>query len=148
MSAATATVELRAPAGAPGADLTVDLTRARGALIDAGGTAQPDERFLAAHLVGLRIAAVVLAAGSCPDRTRRPRNAWRAVAEAVPALAGWAAVFAATEAERDAVRAGRVGVVSETAADELVRDTGRFLDLVEQALTDRRPSGPVPAARP
>ena len=36
----------------------------------------------------------------------RPRNAWRMVADVAPELGEWAGFFAATEAKRDAVRAG------------------------------------------
>lgn len=48
----------------------------------------------------------------------------------------WAAFFAATEAKRDAVRAGAVSIVSVREADDLVSDDQAFLALVEQALSD------------
>lgn len=108
-----------------------DLVRARHALLEAERTADPDERFLAAHLVALRVAAVVLAQWSAPGGARRPRNAWRTVAEAVPPLAGWAHHYASSESQRDAVRAGAVGVVGVREADALVADTRRFLGLVD-----------------
>lgn len=114
--------------------LPEDLARARVALLEAERLAAADDRFLAGHLVALRVAAVVLALGAPPRRRRRPRNAWLAVAEAVPALAGWASFYAASEGRRDAVRAGQAGVVSALEADLLVRDTGRFLDLVDRAV--------------
>ncbi|WP_375423123.1 SAV_6107 family HEPN domain-containing protein [uncultured Friedmanniella sp.] len=128
-----------APAGldVSGSGLPGDLARARVALLEAERTVAPDDRFLAGHLAALRVAAVVLALGSCPERMRRPRNAWRAVAEIAPGLAGWASFYAASEDRRDAVRGGRTGVVSAVEADELVRGTERFLDLVDRALTVR-----------
>ncbi len=124
------------PRGVPSpvSGLPEDLARARAALLEAERTVADDERFLAGHLVALRVAAVVLALRYHPQRARRPRNAWRTVAEAAPALAGWASFYAASEDRRDAVRAGRAGVVSALEADDLVRTTGYFLDLIERAL--------------
>lgn len=145
MPVAAAPAPVFVPTGTLAGDpvgLTGDLARARAALHEAWGTREPDERFLAGHLVALRVAAVVLASGARPGRVRRPRNAWRAVTEAVPALAGWASVFAATESQRDAVRAGATGVVSAVEADHLVRATESFLDVVDQVLS----AGPQPAA--
>jgi hypothetical protein len=57
-----------------------------------------------------------------------------------PELAEWAFFFAATEAKRDAVRAGVTGLVTLREADDLVRDTGCFLALVEHAVA---PPGPT-----
>lgn len=121
--------------------LSGDLARARVALLEAERTVPADDRFLAGHLVALRVAAVVLALGAYPRRMRRPRNAWLAVAETVPALGEWASYFAASEGHRDAVRAGQAGVVSGWEADDLVRATGHFLDLVDRALTGRPQAG-------
>lgn len=128
---------LTRPTGEPvlSRGLPLDLARARVALLEAERTVADDDRFLAGHLVALRVAAVVLALGYHPERARRPRNAWRTVAEAAPALAGWASFYAASEDRRDAVRAGEAGVVSALEADDLVRTTGRFLDLVDRALS-------------
>lgn len=134
-----------APAVAGG--LPEDLARARVALLEAERTVAADDRFLAGHLVALREAAVVLALGSRPKRARRPRNAWRTVAEAVPALSGWASFYAASEDRRDAVRAGGAGVVSALEADELVRTTARFLELVDGAVTTRASAGGPGVAR-
>jgi hypothetical protein len=117
-----------------------DLTRAHAALLEAEEASSPGERFLAAHVAALRVAAVVLAVRSRPARTGRPRNAWRLLAEVAPELAEWAFFFAATEAKRDAARAGVTGLVSAREADDLVRDTGCFLALVEHAVA---PPGPT-----
>ena len=117
-----------------------DLSRARAALQEADEAQSPGERFLAAHVAALRVAAVVLAVRSRPARTARPRNAWRLLAEVAPELAEWAFFFAATEAKRDAVRSGTVGLVSAREADDLVRDTSCFLALVEHAVA---PPGPM-----
>jgi hypothetical protein len=134
-----------AGAGVTSGGLPEDLARARVALLEAERTVPADDRFLAGHLVALRVAAVVLALGAYPRRMRRPRNAWLAVAETVPALAGWASFYAASENLRDAVRAGQAGVVSAWEADDLVRATGRFLDLVDHALAGRSEAGELVA---
>lgn len=117
-----------------------DLGRARQALRAGRQGTTAAERYLGAQDAALRVAAVVLAARARPSRTTRPRNAWRLVAEVAPELGAWATFFAATEATRDAVRAGTTGLVSLREADDLLRDTGTFLSLVEHAVA---PPGPA-----
>jgi hypothetical protein len=56
------------------------------------------------------------------------------LAEVAPELAEWAAFFAATEAKRDAIRAGATSIVSAREADDMVRDATAFLRLVERAV--------------
>lgn len=113
-----------------------DVQRARSAIIEADLTHRPSDRFLAAHQAALRVAAIVLTLRAHPALSQsrsRPRNAWRLVAEVAPEYAEWAAFFAATEAKRDAVRAGATSIVTAREADDLVRDAGAFLTLVEHA---------------
>ena len=119
--------------------LLADLARACEAVQQAERIPAAGERFVAAHVAALRVAAVVLAARSRPVRSGRPRNAWRLLAQVAPELAEWAFFFAATEAKREAVRAGGTGVVNAREADDLVRDTATFLTLVEHAVA---PPGP------
>jgi len=114
-----------------------DMRRARGSLAEAELAQRPSDRYLAAHLAALRVVAIVLTRRAAPRRTEprgRPRNAWRMLAEVAPELAEWAAFFAATEAKRDAVRAGATSIVSAREADDLVRDVEAFLRLVERAV--------------
>jgi len=115
--------------------LLLDLHRARTALVEAELAGHPGERYLAAHLAALRVAAIVLALRARPGRgSSRPRNAWLVLAEVAPELGEWAAFFAATEGKREAVRAGATAIVSAREADDLVRDAQTFLGLVERAL--------------
>jgi len=115
--------------------LRMDLHRARTALIEAELACHPGDRFLAAHLAALRVAAVVLSVRARPGRgSSRPRNAWLVLAEVAPELGEWAAFFAAGEGKRDAVRAGATAIITAREADDLVRDAQAFLRLVEQAL--------------
>ena len=125
----------------------VGLARAREAFGEAAAAPTPGARFLAAHLAALRVAAVVLAARGRPHgplRASRPRNPWRLLAEVAPELAEWASYYAAGEVKRDAARSGLASLVTEAEADDLLRDTGAFLDLVEQALA---PPGPQAGGR-
>lgn len=124
----------------------LDLQRARSAIVEAELAPRASDRFLAAHLAALRVAAVVLAVRTHPAlaaRRSRPRNAWRMVAEVAPEFAEWAAFFAATEAKRDAVRAGVTSIVTPREADDLVRDAETFLALVERAVQQGGPEDPV-----
>jgi hypothetical protein len=114
----------------------LDVQRARSAIVEAELARRASDRFLAAHQAALRVAAIILATRTHPalaNRRSRPRNAWRTVAEVAPEFAEWAAFFAATEAKRDAVRAGATAIVTAREADDLVRDAQTFLTLVEQA---------------
>jgi hypothetical protein len=123
----------------PQLSLAQDLQRARAALLDAELSDHPSERFLAAHLAALRVAAIVLALRARPGRgSSRPRNAWLLLAEVAPELGEWAAFFAATQGKREAVRAGATTIVTAREADDLVRDAQTFLGLVERGLSRQR----------
>jgi hypothetical protein len=112
----------------------LDLRRARSAVAAAELADRPSDRYLAAHLAALQVAAVVLAWRADPAASRsRPRNAWRMLADAAPEFAECAAFFAATEAKREAVRGGATTIVTAREADDLVRDVQCFLALVERS---------------
>ncbi len=124
----------------PDSRVRLDLRRARSALIEAELTDRPSDRYLAAHLAALQVAAVVLAWRGNRALTvsrGRPRNAWRLLADVAPEFAEWAGFFAATEAKREAVRAGGTTIVSAREADDLVRDAQAFLALVERSVAER-----------
>ena len=92
-------------------------------------------RYACAHVAALCAAAALLAARARPaPRARRQKNAWVLLAEVAPELTEWASFFAAGAAKRAAAEAGSMRAVSEREADALVRDSDRFLALVEQAL--------------
>jgi hypothetical protein len=114
----------------------LDLRRARSAILAAELAERPSERYLAAHLAALQIAAVVLAWRANPalaPRGSRPRNVWRMLADVAPEFAEWAGFFAATQAKREAVRAGATTIVSAREADDLLRDAQCFLAVVERS---------------
>jgi hypothetical protein len=81
----------------------------------------------------------VLAARTRPEPARRrPRSAWVLLGQVAPELGEWATFFAAGAAKRAAAEAGLSSAVTEREADDLVRDVGSFLAVVENNL------GPLP----
>jgi hypothetical protein len=67
-------------------------------------------------------------------RERRPTSAWTLLSRTAPELAEWAAYFAAGAAKRAAALAGLRGAVTRREADDLCRDAGAFIAVVEAAL--------------
>ena len=117
--------------------MRADLQRAHDAILEAELAEHPSERYLAAHLAALRVAAIILTVRGGPvagSRSRR-RNAWDVVADVAPEFAEWATFFAATELKRDAVRSGARAIVTTREADDLVRDARAFLTVVERAIS-------------
>ena len=128
-----------------------DIQRARAAIMEAELMERPSDRYVAAHLAALRVAAILLAARADPAesaRRTRPRNAWRMLSAVAPEFAEWAAFFATTEGKRDAVQAGATTIVSAREADDLVRDTQTFLSLVERRVTELARGTPAEHRRP
>ncbi len=122
------------------------LEQARRGLAEAAGYADPRQRYAAAHLGALRAAAAVLAARTRPEAAgrRRPRSAWVLLAQVAPELGEWATFFAAGAAKRAAAEAGLSSAVTEREADDLVRDVGAFLAVVETSLGSVVPEPPAP----
>jgi hypothetical protein len=119
------------------------LDQAHRGLAEAAACADPRQRYATAHLGALRGAAAVLAARTRPESARRrPRSAWVLLAEVAPELGEWATFFAAGAAKRAAAEAGLSRAVTEREADDLVRDVGAFLAVVESCL------GSTPAPEP
>ncbi|UJB41569.1 SAV_6107 family HEPN domain-containing protein [Streptomyces sp. A1-5] len=124
-------------ASAPPAALDL-LTKAQHGLTEAETLESANERFATAHLAALRAAAAVLAVRGRPEPTARRRktirSAWEVLPEVAPELAEWSAVFAAGAARRARAEAGIAGAASRRDADDLLRDAGMFLRLVERML--------------
>lgn len=115
-------------------DLLADAGRGLGRAMRASDAA---DRYATAHLAALRAAAAVLAARARPVRGRRG-SAWELIARVAPEFSEWAAFFAAGSAKRQAAEAGLQRLVTAREADDMVRQVGAFLDLVDEALS----SGP------
>jgi hypothetical protein len=124
------------PSRVPSAALSL-LRTARHGLAEADAEGDPGTRYICAHLAALRAAAAIVAARGEPGsgaRRRRPRSVWELLPQVEPALAEWAAFFAAGAAKRAAAEAGLPRAASAQEADELLRDASTFLTVAERAL--------------
>ncbi|MEV4976109.1 SAV_6107 family HEPN domain-containing protein [Streptomyces scopuliridis] len=124
-------------ATAPPAALAL-LAQAHAGLDEAAALDVPNERYATAHLAALRTAAAVLAARgrpeTTPQRRRRIRSAWEVLTEIAPELSEWSALFASGAPRRARAEAGIPGAATGRDADDLLRDAGMFLRLVERLL--------------
>ena len=141
LAARSASVEPTVPAGSTSRlPVSTLLALARRGLVEACGAATAGERYAAAHLAALRVAAAVLACRARPvstpagGRRSRPTSAWVLLATVAPELAEWAAFFAAGAGKRAAAEAGLPSAVTPREADDLVRDVEAFLVMVEGSL--------------
>jgi hypothetical protein len=124
------------PSRVPGAALSL-LRTARQGLAEAEAETDAGTRYIGAHLAALRAAAAIVAARGEPGagaRRRRPRSVWELLPQVEPALAEWAAFFAASAAKRAAAEAGLPRAATALEADDLLRDASTFLMVAERAL--------------
>jgi hypothetical protein len=113
------------------------LRNARLGLAEAESETDTGTRYIGAHLAALRAAAAIVAARGEPgtgSRRRGPRSVWELLPQVEPALAEWAAFFAASAAKRAAAEAGLPRAATAREADDLLRDAGTFLTVAERAL--------------
>ena len=126
--------QLPLPPALPAAAVTL-LEQAHRGLSEATGCTDARQRYATARLGALRAAAAVLAARTRPEGgRRRPRSAWVLLGQIAPELGEWATFFAAGAAKRAAAEAGLSHAVTDREADDLVRDVGAFLIVVENHL--------------
>jgi hypothetical protein len=145
---AVPTGQLPLPPALPAAAAQL-LDQAHRGLDEATGYADPRRRYATAHLGALRAAAAVLAARTRPEPARRrPRSAWVLLGQVAPELGEWATFFAAGATKRAAAEAGLTHAVTEREADDLVRDVGTFLAVVENYLAAPAPAAPEPSRSP
>jgi hypothetical protein len=124
------------PARMPATALSL-LRKARLELAEAHGETDPHIRYNGAHVTALRAAAAIVAARGEPGsggRRRRVRPVWELLPQVEPALAEWAAFFAAGAAKRAAAQAGLPRAAIAREADDLLRDAEVFLSVAERAL--------------
>ena len=113
------------------------LESARHGLLGASEEVSPGARYVVAHLAALRAAAAVVAARPATEtgpRRKALKSVWELLPRVEPALAEWAAFFAAGARKRAAAEAGLPKAVSAHEADDLLRDAETFLSLAEEAL--------------
>lgn len=124
-------------AGAPPEALGL-LAQARSGLEEAAGLPAPNERYATAHLAALRTAAAVLAVRGRPETTprrrQRIRSAWEVLPEVAPELTEWSLLFASGASRRARAEAGIRDAAGSRDADDLLRDAGMFLRIVERLL--------------
>ncbi len=93
------------------------------------------DRYAAAHLGALRGASAVLATLPRPvSRTVRNASAWVQLERLAPEYGSWAAFFAAGSSKRKAAEAGMTRLISPAETDDLIRQTGQFLALIDESL--------------
>jgi hypothetical protein len=136
----TTTLDHRDPVfNAPESALTL-LVQAERGLADAAVESDAAQRFAQSYLAGLRAAAALLAMRGRPHRARaRPMSVWTLLASVAPEMREWAAFFASCSATRASVQAGITRAVTTRSADDLVRQTGQFLELVARAIRGTTP---------
>ena len=97
--------------------------------------AEVPERFRLAYIAAVRGAAAVLAARPYKQTRRRgSRSAWALLVAAAPELSAWAEYFSGHSAMRSAIEAGVSSSVTLVEAGQLLREAGRFLDVVEEVI--------------
>lgn len=120
-----------APRSAGVRELLADAQRC---LDKAMGSSDLADRYAAAHLGALRGASALLASLPRPvSRTVRNASAWVQLERLAPEYAEWAAFFAAGSAKRRAAEAGMTRLISREEADDLIRQTARFLELIDRS---------------
>ncbi|HCA85358.1 MAG TPA: hypothetical protein DEQ61_07600, partial [Streptomyces sp.] len=86
----------------------------------------------------LRTAAAVLAVRGRPETTprrrQRIRSAWEVLPEVAPELTDWSLLFASGASRRARAEAGIRDAAGSRDADDLLRDAGMFLRIVERLL--------------
>jgi SAV_6107-like HEPN len=105
--------QLPLPPALPAAAVTL-LEQAHRGLSEATGCTDARQRYATAHLGA--------------------RSAWVLLGQIAPELGEWATFFAAGAAKRAAAEAGLSHAVTDREADDLVRDVGAFLIVVENHL--------------
>jgi hypothetical protein len=131
------------PVAPPVASTTLDLLdRAQGSLITACRVTDAGERYVEAHLGALRTAAALLSARTVRTKPSRPRSVWEVLPSIAPELTEWAIFFAASAQQRAVIERGS-RLVSSREADDLLRQSEIFLEIVSDLLGVPR-SAPLP----
>jgi HEPN superfamily protein len=125
------------PVGPPPSAAALGLLRqAEEGLAEAELLVEPSRRYATAHLAALRAGAAVLAVRAQPAKPRRGgRSVWQLLTLVAPELAEWAAFFAAGSATRAAAEAGITRLVTERAADDLIRQVAQFVEVTRSLVS-------------
>lgn len=109
------------------------LDKARDGLVQACHSDTSADRYIQSHLSALRTAAALIAARSNPSRRSSPRSVWEVLPVVAPELTEWAVFYAASARRRGVIERGDGGV-SCREADDLVRQSECFLEVVRGLL--------------
>jgi hypothetical protein len=127
----------RRPVPPPSAGALGLLRQAEVGLAEAATLGDPCRRYAAAHLAALRAGAAVLAVRARPAPRRGRRSVWHLLPAVAPELVEWAAFFEAASPVRAAAEAGITRLVTERAADDLVRQARLFLGVSRSLVVSR-----------
>jgi hypothetical protein len=126
----------RRPGGAAPAALSL-LRQAEEGVREAELAVDAASRFAGAHLAALRAGAAVLAVRAHPAGRKSGRSVWQLLVVVAPEMAEWAAFFAAHSATRAAAEAGITRLVTDRAADDLVRQAAQFIEVIRLLVSPR-----------
>jgi len=119
---------------APLAGTILDLLdRSRASLLSACHADTVVGRYIEAHLAALRAAAALLAARSKSSRRSQLRSVWEVLPQVAPELSEWAVFFAGSARRRAAFERGSA-VPGAREADDLLRQSETFFELVQGEL--------------
>lgn len=118
------------------------LMQASQGLSDAQFDADPLGRFSASYASAVRAGAAVLAARGRPHRGRsRPTSVWTLLEQAAPEMGEWAMFFAAHSGVQAAAQAGMRDRISARMADDMLRQSGQFVELARRLVAGLRGQG-------
>lgn len=122
------------------------VERCEAELLAAQFSTEPSDRFLHAHFAALRAAGAVLEASGGARVRGRSANAWDQLSRHAPELASWSARFAQSARVRGALEAGRLDLVDDDRAEDLLCAAEDFRDAVCVWLGIEQPAQ-TPSAR-
>lgn len=110
------------------------LERAWEGLLEACHSSTPTQRYEQAHLASLRAASALIAARISATRWSRPRSVWELLPAVAPELTEWAIFYSISGRKRLQFGQPNASVVTSREADDLLRQSERFLELVRALL--------------
>lgn len=110
------------------------LERCEAELVAAQFSTEAPERFIHAHFAALRAAGALLEATGGARPRGRAVSAWDLLVRRAPELTGWSARFVQSARVRAALDSGRLDLVDDAQAEELLTAAEDFKDLVSVLL--------------
>ena len=124
--------------GATAASTLELIERSRASLLEACHSRAIAERYLQSRLAAMRAAAALVSARAATAGVPGPHSLWALLPSVAPELTEWAEFFEATGLRHDprgtALGGGGATAVTAREADDLLRQTETFVDLVCRSL--------------